>query len=551
MPKYLTALLICLQCSLFCSPKSDILFKARMGNLKEACNLYFEYKIKIGKDDLEIIEKMAFIILDQGYRSKDPKEQFSAVFGAGVSKSPRLTYILEEGLNHENPQIQLASLVFLSELTDDSADDLIKKAMNSGFLPIRFEAAKILATKKCLDATDRVEGLMYQTPIELHPFFPSLFAISSNSHSTSLLKKCFISKNSTLRIASVLAAIDFNRDDLLPQIRTLAVCGNVEEQEAAAFALGALQDREQINLLQNLSKSSYSNVRLAALISLYKLGDLSAKDSIFTMAKAENLFAITALGDISGCEDDLYEMTKNSKAQVKVNAAIALLKRRDERCLNLVLEMLIRGSKDIAIVEDLSPGFTLQSWKAVSCSSHKFAPDSMEAEMILSVKEGIINAAIDLPKETFYKFAKALLDAKDPELVPALITNLEAIKSEETIAFLKKELQRAGAPLVRAYCNLSLFRLHEEGPYHEYVKMWVRDLKNVDMINFKPLQPRQRGLTTYKMTPEETCRLFVESATALASEKDPQSLEALLIALTQGNPLNRFALAGLVLRAIE
>jgi hypothetical protein len=213
--------------------------------------------------------------------------------------------------------------------------------------------------------------------------------------------------------------------------------------------------------------------------------------------------------------------------------------------------MLIKGPRDLAIVENLSPGFTLFSWKAVSCSSSKIDPESQQAEMILSIKEGLINAAVDLPKETFYKFAKTLLDTKDPELVPALITNLEAIKSDETIVFLKKELQRAGAPLVRAYCNLALFRLREEGPYYDFVRLWVKDLKNVDMINFRPLQPRARGLTSYKMSPEETCRLFVESATALASEKDSKALEALLIAMSQGNPLNRYAIAGLVLRAIE
>ena len=208
--------MLCFKCLVFCNLKSDILLKARVGNIKEAADLYFKYKSELGKDDLETIEKMAFIILDQGYRSKDPKEQYLATFGAGVSKSPRLSYILEEGLNNTNPQVQLASLVFLSDLKDDSADDLIKKAMNSSFLPIRFEAAKILATKKCQGATDRVEGLMYQINPALHPLFPSLFAVSSDSQSTSLLKTAFMSKNPQMRLSALLAAIDFNREGSFP-----------------------------------------------------------------------------------------------------------------------------------------------------------------------------------------------------------------------------------------------------------------------------------------------------------------------------------------------
>lgn len=550
MKKIIFSLLL-VTSSIYGSVKSDIFFKTKTGHLKEAVDLYLKVKEQTGKDDFEIIEKMAYLIIDQGFHSKDPKEQFLATFGAGVARSSRLMYILEDGLDHENPQIQLASLSFLAELHDDFADDMIKRAMSSNYLIIRYEAAKILAANRNVDATDRIEGLMNQLDPALEPLFPALFAISSDHFSTCHLKKCFNNKNNQVRLAAILSCIDFKRDDLLTQIRSIATCGNMEEQEAAAFALGALKDSSSTSILQNLCKSPYSNVRLAALTSLYKLGDETAKEKIILLAKGENLFAISFLSQISDSQDILFEILCKGSTQVKVNAALALLRLKDDRCLPILLELLVRDSRDIAIIENLSPGFVLPSWKAVSCASSRIDPASSEAEMFLAIKESLITEALELSKESYLMLAKGILNAKDPELVPAVISNLETLQTPETIEFLKKELIRAGAPLTRAYCNLALYKLKEEGPYEDFVIQWVKDLKNVDMINFRPLQPRLRGLTSYKMTPQETCRLFVDAITTLANEKKSSNLDALLIAMSQGHPANRFALAGLILRAIE
>jgi hypothetical protein len=536
---------------LYGAAKSDILYKARFGNLEDAVKIYFEYQKENGKDDLELLENLALIVLEQGVHSKDAKEQRLSVFGASVARSSRVLNIFQEGLKSQDPQIQLASLLFLNEMQDDIADELIKEATNSAYLPIRFEAIKILASKKTYDSTDRAEGLMYQIDPLFYPLFPPLFASTSDTHSTALLKRCFTEKNPKTRHSALLACIDFRRDDLLNQIRALATCGNMEEQEAASFAIGYLQDAHGVSILKTLCNSPYSNVRLAAFVSLYKLGHLEYKDSIIAMANGGDLFAIAALGNIADTNFILYELIKSPKAQVKVNAALALLNQKDEKCLNIILDILVKDTRDIAIIENLSPGLVLSSWKVVSCASCKIESNSVEAFMIDRISENIIDQVLNLPKSCFYKLASAILNAKDFNLIPIVISKLEAIPCDETIDFLKKELQRAGAPLIRAYCNLSLYRLKEPGPYADYVKQWVNDLKNVEAIDFAQKQEKTNGINLYKLTTEQSARLFLESLLAIAQEKETSSLHALLSLIHQGNKSNRYAIAGLILRAIE
>ncbi|MDR3624603.1 MAG: HEAT repeat domain-containing protein [Chlamydiales bacterium] len=533
------------------SLKAEILYKTRAGNLKGAIDVYKTYRSQIDGDDFELLQQIAFTTLEQGYRSKDPQEQFLAIYGAGMARSSRMLYIFERGLSNEDPKIQLASLYFLNDLHDDRADELVKKAMSSNYVVIRLEAAKMLAAKKDLNAALQIEGLMCKLDPVLLPLFPPLFALAGDTYSTIMLKKFLSDPNPELRLATILSIIDYKRDDLLPRLRTLAIHGNHEEQEAASFALGELKDRGSLKILETQSKCNKESVRLAALLSLYKLGDIKVIDCIAKLALQGNIFAISALGNLPETEELLFLLSKNANITVRFNAALALLQKRDARCTQVLLEILLKDSKDLAVIEYPSPGFVMSAWRVVHSASARVDPTSQEAEILTTTKDKILSATIDLPTEDFFKLAAILLDTNDPELVPTLISLIESLKSTQATEFLVKELQRAGAPLLRSYCNLALFRLREPGPYAEYVRAWVKELRNIDLITFRPFMPRTRGESSYALTPGETSRLFVEALTALSNQKDPEAIDALLTAISGGYPSNRYALAGLLIRATE
>lgn len=547
----LKILFIFLTSSILAAPPPEILYKTRIGKLQDARALYRAHCEKTGSEDLEIIQHMAYMIIEQGWRSNNQEEQLLAIYGAGTARDPQMLHILECGLGNPNPQIQLASLYFLTELCDDRADALIKKAMASDYLLIRYEAAKILALKKDLNAIPQVEGLMCKLDPQLYPLFPPFFSLAGDKHSTAMLKKFFSDRDAKVRLSTILSCLDHKRDDMLPHIRTLATHGSVEEQEAALFTLGALKDSSSIKLLESTSCSTRENIRLASLMALYNLGQTEVACEIESLAKQGSIFAIAALGAIPGSEDLLSEFLKCQNLILRYNATLALLRRKDPRCVEPLLEILIKDARDMVMMEVLSPGMVLTSWKPVFSVTEKLDKASGEAEMVISIREEILKLTLDLPTKDFFYIADKILCSKNTELVPALITLIETLHNEEAIQFLKAELHRAGAPLVRAYCNLALFRMNEPGPYAQYVRQWTKDLKHIELITFRPLIPKTRGESTYSMTPQDTSRLFIEALTALANQKDPEAIDALLNSMCHGNPKNRYALAGLLVRATE
>jgi hypothetical protein len=132
----------------------------------------------------------------------------------------------------------------------------------------------------------------------------------------------------------------------------------------------------------------------------------------------------------------------------------------------------------------------------------------------------------------------------------ALLENLQTAGAKQV---LKEGAGKLSHPLIRDYCNLALFRLKEEGPYEEIVARWVMQQKEAQLIRFRPLLPWKFRLeqADYALTPEETSKLLIDSFFAIASRRDEKSIAFLLDAILLGNPINRYALMGLLMKATE
>jgi hypothetical protein len=171
----------------------------------------------------------------------------------------------------------------------------------------------------------------------------------------------------------------------------------------------------------------------------------------------------------------------------------------------------------------------------------------------LSVRESILRDALELPEDSFIKVARLTLDTKQNELIPLLVSLLENIRTPQAIELLKQKSQTAGAPLIRAYCNLALFRLKESGPYEENVKKWVLSNQSKEIIQFRPSLPWAARLSdsNFDLTPEESSSLLIESYQVLAERHDEKSIEFLISALEEGENKNIPVLAGILLRALQ
>lgn len=528
-----------------------ILFSVHQGDLAQALVLYNDYKTARGKHDHELLQQISLSLLDQGFRSLKPEVQLLTIFGAGVSANEQCLYILEEGLNNPNPQLQLVALDMLARYQNDRGEEAITRALGAPHLLIRLEALAHLAEQRHSNATHQIEALMAKVDDDLAPLFPEFFAVVGDASATRALKKMLAHPKERVRVSAILTVAEHKRDDLLPQIRKLASHHDLMQQEACAIALGKLHDESLIPRLQIMAQSSAPTLRLAALQALYNLGHPEAGKEIEQMALNQNLFAIPLLGKMNGTEGTLISLQKSPQLQVRINATLALLEKKDRHALNTVAEILVPDSRGLYFEKVRSMSRGLSHWKAIPSGQQIYDDDPSAYEVALELREQVLTKLADLPAEDFLIVSDALLEHHQFEMVPILVDLLEQMRSPEAIALLKKHQQKAGAPLIRNYCNLALFNLKEPGPYADNLRNWITSQQAEDLIQFRPYLPvgQRDMLENYQLTPHETSRLLIKAFESFAKTQEDQGIEVLLQALTEGNQKNRYALAGLLLRA--
>jgi HEAT repeat protein len=532
--------------------RNHILYLTHAHKLPQAIDKYLNLAEK-SSHDFELLQELAFILLEEGSKTSDPAIQQLTMFGAGLAASSLSIDILETGLKSPSPEIQLTSLHFIAALEDDKSHKLLVDAMKSEHLVTRFEAAHLLAIKKHPLALGHIESLMNLLPLQFRPYFPQLFSMIGSKESLSLVKSFLYDTDPYVRIESILSISDSGRDDLLPLIRQKISHASPIEQESCLIAIRRFKDSSSIETVKKLSKTSIENVRIAALQTLCTLGDTEAKKELERLALQQNLFAISALSEIIGSENVVARLLSSSNLQVRCNAILSLLHRKDPRCVPYLRYIFLRDINDLSIFPSHSLGKGLFHWKVSTASSQMAAKDpSFDLSLALHIKEHFLHEALELPEKDFLAVATMIFEAQQNDLIPLLVSLLENLKSEKAIALLKQKGEKAGAPLIRDYCHLSLYRLKENGPYEKYVFDWILKQKHTELIKLRPFVPwKMRQEDHYSLTPEETSRLLIEMYTAVAEQKNEKGIIGILKALQVGNPQNRYALAGLLLRATE
>jgi HEAT repeat protein len=534
--------------------KRHILYLVQHQDLLHALDMYEKYRQLHGKHDFEVLQQMCCIILEEGARSNDPERQLLSIYGSSIGGCASSIDILENAITSSSPETQIASIQFLGQLQDDRSDELLNKAMSSEYLFTRMEAAYQLALRKSRTSVGQIEALMYRIPHQFWSFFPEYFALIGTSDAIAVLRQLIDDSYHNVRIEAILSAARYGRDDLLPLIRANATHLNMAEQEACAAALGALKDSKSIPQLKKLARSPSSNVQIAACRSLYVLGDPDVKNQLMQLAQTQDLFAISLLGDIPETESLLFELSQKENLQVRINAAIALLKRRDPRCLPAICEILIRDTRDLGVQPQLSMGKSLMSWKVIPSAVQHLKHEMYDLVAItLNIREQLLSQCLELPEKDFLALASRLFDAKQIDLMPLLVSLVQNLQTPEAIALLQQKAQTTGAPLIRAYCSLALFRLQQAGPYEQILLDWIDKKRSADIIRFRPMLPKKLFLveSPFELTPEESSRLLIETYAAIANRHEKRSIDIILGALKSGNDKNRYVLAGLLMLALQ
>ena len=538
--------------------RRHILYLMSIRQVEQAIDEYLIiYKIE-KKHDFEVLEQMCLSLLEIGSSSPNPDDQLLTLFGISLSGSSNsfLTF-LDTAIRSPYPEVQAAALQILSGQHEDKSNEIISIGLKSNFLQIRFETLFYLIHRKTYNSLGQVESLINLLPEQAKPLFVELYAIHGSFEAIQILKQLLNDKDPNVRITAILYSALYQRDDLLPNIRSTLTHSDHLIKEAACFAIGHLKDLNSADPLKKIATTSlFPETKLAALISLLRLGHTEASLEIFQMAKEGNLFAIHFLGEIPGSDPVLEELQSSKEPGVSLNATISLLNRKNPKVLSHLTELLQTDIEISGFAPFSSPGHALIAWKRVSRSSLKDPEQKNNLKAVsLHFQEELLAKALELPNKTFLQIAKTLMQSKQTKLLPLLIRLLENEGSEETKNLLIEKAYAIEHPLLRSYCKLALYRMHISDFYRTEFLKWLAHQKTTRMIEFRPMLEEGAKIGKHKgdysLSPEEISGLFIESFNALATNHDPEGIEFLLESLRDGHSKNRYAFAGLLLKSIH
>jgi len=538
--------------------KNQVLYLAQTGEVEKSITLYKNYVKNTGKHDFSILEQLGHILIHKGAQSTEEECQLLSMYGLHIAKSLKEMALYEMGITNPNPFIQIVTIRFLSTIQDDQVEPLLLGACNSPYLNVQLEAIYALAIRRSDQVTGIINSLLHKLPSYLCSYLPDLLCMIGTSDAMSILKQMINSRHLNIRLATILSTAKFGRDDFLQDIRAAATHSNHAEQEACATALGYLKDSHAIPLLKTLAQSSSINVKLAACQALINLGEDAFYEPIMENALQKNLFAISMLTLVPKAEPLLLSLLKDNTFQIQSNSAFALLKKGDPQCMPILLQILLDDEKDIGFKRHYSIGNSLMAWKTIPSSTQyaKKMQDDIKTVTLL-LREQILLDALKLPENHFLEIARNIFAHQQNDLVPLLVHLLEKSHTSGAIALLQKEACHAGAPFIRIYCHLALYRinngntnLHKNNLYE-----WVETQKNHTLIRFRSIpnwtKKQENNNCTFQLAPEETSLLLFEILATLVENHDTHSIDMLLTLLCSGNPKNRYALAGLLLKEIQ
>lgn len=530
-----------------------ILYLSHQGQFQQALTLYKEAMKESETFEYRPLQQIALSILEHAVKSHDPLQQLLGFYGAALSVNTEAMKLLITGLEHPLPQVQLISMDLLGRLGGEESEGLLQKSASSPNLLTRLLALQILLQKQHPIALSQLESLYRKAPPVLHPIFPSFFALSHDPKAIRVLRRFLHDGNAEVRLATLHAIAEQGKEELMSQVRILIGKLDPREQEVSAYVAGKFRDRAAIPLLLAMGENNSCELLLARCLALERLGSSKKLAFCETAAKQGNLFAIQTLSEIEEGKDVLELLCKSTNLDVRYNAALALLKKKEKSALPHVLELLLEDPRDLAITRIQSPGRTLHAYRVLTSATLTSADTPILAESC-EIRKQLLADLLVLPSEVFFEVAELLFKRQQNDLIPTVVDFLVKIGNKRAQDLLKVAQNQVGAPFVRMCCSIGLYRL--DGNAHESKKLreWVMAHKTQEMVDVSatPTFNNPSSLIPgYTLSPQEDTLLFLAALEAVVEKQQTESIAMLVDLLASGNVKNQPMLAGLLLRSTQ
>lgn len=500
--------------------------------------------------DPVILEKIAMAILEEGMENSDITKRITAYYSMIACSYIPTLHQLEIAIRARQPQLQLAAIHLLKHHTGDRSEEVLKAGLASPFPIIQLTTAYALAQKKFPKAYALIESLLFRVPPALHIYFPEFFATLNTVESRRRVIQFINDEQEKIRISAIISATQHQMEEAIPYIQSMLTHANPLEQEACLFALSHMKDMASLSRMRSLTKSSCDEVALASSFALYTLGYHEYYTGIANLAMQENLFAIALLGSIPEASESLYSLLKNSNLTVRMNAALALLKARDSRCLPVIVEILQAAHRGTDFVQVTSQGGCMHYIKPLAKRTTTDEDQQIkEKQNSLAILENIVLQTSELTESDFLVVAQLLFESNYSSLIPLTVQLLENLQTPEAICLLQSGVSKLGSPLIRGYSQIALFKLGQSSlpiGFHQFLQKTLR----LSLVNYEEVR-NKKNIGIFTLQPEEKLRLVLTSLQVIASESCETSIDTLLQSIVNSHELNRYVLAGLLLQCIR
>lgn len=528
--------------------KTKILFFMHHGQSNKALECYLAYAKESQTQDFELLEKASLALIEQGMKSDDAEIRLLSLYGAGISLNKEVLSILSSGLESNDLRMQMIALSFLDKFHDDEALEIVRKALSSQSLLPRLEAAYILAKAGSIDIVDQLLSLYEKVPDKARPLIAEIVSKCEGEGANLMMKRLLNDPVTEVRLATILEIGETQREELLSKVRSMATMGNFREEECAAAVLGELKDSNSKAKLWQIATRKCQTTRLAGLNALAKLNEEGVYEKIHN---EDSPFAIALYSKGNDSLPFLERALETPDFSLKVNAALALLERGKMPPISLLRDMLISDSRDFGFIREHSPGTTLTYWKAIANKKEQEDRYPRILSETSRFKQKVLNEATKLSEEQFFKIITLVIESQDTAIYLPAAQLLIENSSESARQLLKTMREKAGAPFARLVANLALFEMTKESIYENELISWLKQTVEQPLIRFKKEESVAKLRSPFLLTPEETSEILIITFESLAHTRNPAAIEALLHAMAYGNPKNRYALAGLLIKATE
>ncbi len=550
--KFISLLIIITATPIYSHQNDDknILYLISAHKIDEAITLY--QKKYTSSHNYPLLRTLAHSILESSINNPNDDIKLLSIFGAQISgQFSTLPFIKNSIIHYKNPIVQKSLLNLVASIHEGWVDHFLVQTLRSPFIELRLDALYHLIQRNHPDAFGHIEALVRLVAPEFRHYFIELFAMDHSDASTNKLKLLLNDPDTSMQHATISKLIEHNREDFAGDIASFLSHTDPSKQEIASLAMGLFRMTNTKDTLIKIAKSSFTDSALTAKYALTLLGYEKYNEEILSMAKDDNLFALNLTQDNPKSYNLHKENIKSNDEKKALVSALALLSKKDPQCKNQIKSLLKLDTNNTCLVPISTLGGALSYLDKDSI--YKFRHKEMQTRarnFTKSILHSTLIQAASLPEETFLDIATDVLENKQTFLLPPLINLLENINSEKTNKLLSEYSNSLGSPLIRYYCQLSLYRLRNNKSSSLISWLKIQKKEPIFDISEKRATKLKNESSSYSLSTDDKGNLFIETIEAIVARHDEDSVNLILSLLHNSHYKNRAILAGLLLKSI-